>query len=334
MKRWALVFLLPLAILLYGFYVGATSPDEKALVIRVPNVLNADHPVNRSLRYMGEDLLRRSGGRIRMEVYPNEQLGPDREVLEMIQFGSLGMTMLSAGVLENFSPKVAVFSLPYLFRDRGHYWKVLDGPIGDELLDVSLPYRLKGLCYYDAGARSFYMNRKCGKVIRRPEDLRGHQIRTQRSRTAIRLIEVLGAEPAAIPWGELFTALDTGTVDGAENNPPSLVTSRQYEVSCSFSLDEHTRVPDVLVISVDVWERLGPEGQKWVRESARVSSRYQRKLWEEAEGEALEVIRKAGVQIETDVDRDAFREKAAAMYDDPMYREPAIRDLVSRIRAE
>ncbi len=260
-KRWTLVFVLPALVLLYGFWLGAASPAGKARVIRVPSVLSADHPTILSMRHMAEDLHRRSGGRLRMEVYPNEQLGPDREVLEMIQFGGLGMTQVSAGVLENFSPKVSVFSLPYLFRDREHYWKVLDGPIGDEILEVSLPYRLKGLAYYDAGARSFYLSKKCGKVIRRPEDLKGLQIRAQRSRTASRMIEVLGAEPMAIPWGELFTALDTGTVDGAENNPPSLLSSRQYEVSHSYSLNEHTRVPDVLVIGVDVWNRLGSEEQ-------------------------------------------------------------------------
>lgn len=334
MKRWTLVFVLPALILLWGFWLGATSPGGMARVIRVPSVLSPDHPTIRSMRHMAEDLHRRSGGRLRMEIYPGEQLGPDREVLEMIQFGGLGMTQVSAGVLENFSPKVSVFSLPYLFRDREHYWKVLDGPIGDEILDVSRPYRLQGLAYYDAGARSFYLSRKCGKVIRRPEDLRGLQIRAQRSRTASRMIEVLGAEPMAIPWGELYSALDTGTVDGAENNPPSLLTSGQHGVSYSYSLNEHTRVPDMLVISVDVWNRLGPEEQRWVRESARESSRYQRKVWEEAEREALEAIRRAGVVIEREVDLEAFRRKASAMYGDPMYGAPEIRELVRRIRSE
>jgi TRAP-type C4-dicarboxylate transport system substrate-binding protein len=148
------------------------------------------------------------------------------------------------------------------------------------------------------------------------------------------MIEVLGAEPAAIPWGELYTALDTGTVDGAENNPPSLLTSRQYEVSRAYSLNEHTRVPDMLVIGVDVWNRLSAEEQGWLRESARSSSRYQRKVWEESEREALGTIRRAGVTVETDVDLEAFRRKASALYEDPMYRNEEIRDLVRRIRSE
>jgi len=333
-SRWGLVFVLPAAILLYGFWLGATSPAEAARVIRVPSVLQQDHPTIRSMRLMAEDLWRRSGGRVRMEVYPAEQLGPDREVLEMIQFGGLGMTQVSAGVLENFAPKVSVFSLPYLFRDRGHYWKVLDGPVGEEILEAALPYRLRGLAYYDAGARSFYLGKRCRRLIRGPEDLRGLQIRAQRSRTAARMIQVLGAEPMAIPWGELFTALDTGTVDGAENNPPSLVSSRQHEVCGSYSLNEHARVPDLLVIGVDVWGRLSPEEREWVRAAARKSSRFQRKAWEEAEKTALEEIRRAGVRVVEDVDREAFRRKAAAMYEDPPFRTPEIRDLVRRILAE
>lgn len=334
MNRWTLVFALPAGLLIYGLWLGATSPEETARVIRVPSVLHPDHPTIRAMRRMAEDLHRRSGGRIRMEIYPGEQLGPDREVLEMIQFGGLGMTQVSAGVLENFAPKVSVFSLPYLFRDRAHYWKVLDGPVGEEILEAALPYRLRGLAYYDAGARSFYMGRRCSRVIRRPEDLRGLQIRAQRSRTASRMIQVLGAEPMAIPWGELFTALDTGTVDGAENNPPSLVASRQHEVSRSYSLNEHTRVPDLLVIGVDVWDRLRPEERRWVCEAARESSRVQRKSWEEAEAAALEEIRRAGVQVVEDVDREAFRKAAAVLYEDPAYRRAEIQDLIRRIRAE
>ncbi len=333
MKVWTSVFALPAAILAYGFWLGATSPAETAVVIRVPSVLNAGHPTIKAMSHMADDLSRRSGGRIRMQIYPNEQLGPDREVLEMIQFGGLGMTQVSAGVLENFSPKVSVFSLPFLFRDKEHYWKVLDGPVGLEILDASLHCRLKGLAYYDAGARSFYLSRKCGRVIRRPEDLKGLQIRAQRSRTASRMIEVLGAKPMAIPWGELFTALDTGTVDGAENNPPSLLTSRQHEVTYSYSLNEHTRVPDMLVIGVDVWNRLDGVERAWLLESARASSIHQRKMWEESENEALEAIRRSGVVIETGADREAFRRAVAPMYEDPEYRAPQIRGLIERIAA-
>ena len=331
MKGWSLVFLLPLSILAYGLYVGAASPVEQAKVIRLGHVLNQQHPVHKGMQFLAEDLARRSGGKLRVEIYPDEQLGPERELIEMLQIGSLGMTKVSTGVLESFSPKMTVFSLPYLFRDREHFWKALDGPIGEELLDVSLPFNLKGVAYYDAGARSFYVNKRTGRNVRRPEDLNGLSIRVMKSRTAVRMIEVLGANPVPIPFGELYSALDTGTVDGAENNPPSLHTSRQYEVSASYSLNEHTFVPDILIMSLDTWNRLSPEEQRWVKESAQASSLHQRELWERAEEEALTEMQKYGLKIVEDVDKEAFRRRAAVMYQDREYQSPLIQELIRRI---
>ena len=331
MKSWNLVFLLPLAILAYGFYVGVSSPVEQAKVIRLGHILNQQHPVHKAMQFMAEDLSARSGGKLRLEIYPDEQLGPERELIEMLQVGSLGMTKVSAGVLESFSPQITVFSLPYLFRDREHFWKVMDGPVGEELLDVSLPFNLKGVGYYDAGARSFYVNKKTAKAVLRPEDLRGLSIRVQKSKTAVRMIEVLGANPVPLPFGELYSGLDTGTVDGAENNPPSLQTSKQYEVSSVYSLDEHTVIPDLLIMSLDTWDRLSPEEQRWVKESARASSLRQRELWLQAEQEALAEMERAGLKIARDVDKEAFRRRAAEMYKDADYQTPEIQGLIRRI---
>lgn len=331
MKGWSLIFLLPVAVLIYGLYVGVSSPVEQARVIRLGHILNQQHPVHKAMLFMAEDLERRSGGEIRVEVYPDEQLGPERELIEMLQIGSVGMTKVSTGVLESFSPQMTVFSLPYLFRDSEHFWKVMDGPIGEELLDVSLPYNLKGVGYYDAGARSFYINKKTGREIRRPEDLYGLSIRVQKSRTSIRMMEVLGANPVPIPFGELYSALDTGTVDGAENNPPSLHTSRQYEVSSTYSLNEHTFLPDIIIMSKDTWERLSPQEQQWLRESVRASSLFQRELWERAEEQALAEMEKYGLKIVKDVDKEAFRRRASAMYQDREYQSPEIQELIRRI---
>ena len=330
-RAWYAAFLLPIVLLGYGLYLGAVSPDEQGKVLRLGHVLNRTHPVHWGMEFLAEDLHRRSGGSLRIEIYPDAQLGPERELVEMVQVGSLAMTKVSTGLLENFSPVISVLSLPYLFHDREHFWRVADGPIGEELLDVSIPYRLKGLCYYDAGARSFYVNQKTDRVIRTPDDLAGLAFRVMKSRSAVRMVEVLGAKPVPIPFGELYTALAAGTVDGAENNPPSLISSRQYEVSSSYSLDEHTRVPDILVMSVDAWGRLTPPEQQWLETSAHASSLYQRDEWLRAERESLETAAAAGVRIVTDVDREAFRRKAAAMYDDPDYSTPEIRELIRRI---
>ena len=328
-----LAFTAPLTLVAWGLWVGATSPEASGRVLRLAHSLNRDHPVHKGMEFMAADVDRRSDGQLKIEIYADGQLGPERDLIELIQIGSLAMTKVSTAPLENFSPLIKVFSLPYLFRDHEHFWQMANGPIGRELLDASVPYRLKGLTYFDAGARSFYISKKRNKVVRHPDDLDGLSIRVQRSRTAVRLVELLGAKPIPIPFGELYTALDTGTVDGAENNPPSLYTTRQYEVTAAYTLNEHTIVPDILIIGVDTWNRLSPEEQGWLQASADAASVHQRKLWAEAEAEMLQIIEDSGVQVVRDVDRDAFRARTEPMYEDDEFAQPEVRDLIRRIRA-
>ncbi len=256
---------------------------------------------------MGEDLLQRSGGKLKLEIYPSQQLGTERECLELLQIGSLDMTKVSVGVLENFAPKMTVLGLPFLFRDRQHSFDVLDGPIGEELLNDGNKYWLKGLGYYDAGSRSFYtMN----KPIHTPDDLKGQKIRVMESATAVRMVQELGGSPTPISWGELYTSLQQGVVDGAENNPPSFYLSRHYEVCKYYSLDEHTVLPDVLLMGTYVWDKLSEQEQKWLTESVTESVKYQRVLWAEAEAEALREVEKAGVEI-IRPDKTLFADKVA-----------------------
>ena len=328
-----LAYAAPLALVAWGLWLGTASPEASGRVLRLSHSLNRDHPVHKGMEFMADDLARRSGGELRIEIYADGQLGPERDLIELIQIGSLAMTKVSTAPLENFSPLIKVFSLPYLFRDREHFWQMANGPIGRELLDASIPYRLKGLTYFDAGARSFYINKKRNRVVRHPDDLDGLSIRVQRSRTAVRLVELLGAKPIPIPFGELYTALDTGTVDGAENNPPSLYTTRQYEVTAAYTLNEHTIVPDILIIGVDTWNRLSPQEQSWLQASADAASVHQRKLWAEAETEMLAIIEDSGVEVVRDVDREAFRARTLPMYDDDEFSQPEVRDLIQRIRA-
>lgn len=243
---------------------------------------------------MGEDLMERSGGKLKLEIYPSQQLGTERQCLELLQIGSLDMTKVSVGVLENFAPKMKVLGLPYLFRDREHSFAVLDGPIGKMLLDDGKKYRLKGLGYYDAGSRSFYTK---DKPINNPDDLKGLKIRVMESVTAVDMVNGLGGSPTPISWGELYTSLQQGVVDGAENNPPSFYLSRHYEVCKYYSLDEHTVLPDVLLAGTHLWEKLTEQEQIWLNESVEVSITYQRKLWMTSEQEALNAVQEAGVSI-------------------------------------
>jgi tripartite ATP-independent transporter DctP family solute receptor len=328
-----LAYAAPLALVAWGLWLGATSTEESGRVLRLGHLLNRDHPVHKGMEFMAADLERRSSGRLRLEIYADGQLGPERDLIELLQIGSLAMTKVSTAPLENFSPLLKVFSLPFLFRDQEHFWQVAEGPIGRELLDASIPYRLKGLTYFDAGSRSFYISKKRNRAVRHPDDLAGLSIRVMRSRIAVRLIELLGAKPIPIPFGELYTALDTGTVDGAENNPPSLYTTRQYEVTAAYTLDEHTSIPDILIIGTDTWSRLSPQEQGWLQAAASAATVHQRKLWAEAEAEMLAIIESSGVEVVRDVDREAFRERTLPIYEDPEFAEPAVQDLIQRIRA-
>jgi tripartite ATP-independent transporter DctP family solute receptor len=219
------------------------------------------------------------------------------------------MTKVSASVLESFAPSFGILGLPYLFRDRAHRFAVLDGVVGRRLLLSAEGRRLRGLAFYDAGSRSFYTR---SRPVERPEDLAGLKIRTQESASAMAMVAALGGSPTPISWGELYTALQQGVVDGAENNPPSFYTSRHFEVAPFYSLDEHTAVPDVLLVGRATWQRLDAEERAWLEEAALASARYERQLWRQAEDEALRALRDAGVEISSP-DKAAFAAKAAPL---------------------
>ena len=280
--------------LLFAVLAFSCRPADGVRTIRLAHGLDVTHSVHRAMVRMGEDLEGLSGGRLRLEIYPNQQLGSEREILELLQIGTLDMTKVSVATLENFAPKTRILGLPYLFADRPHAFAVLDGPIGQELLDDGLKYWLKGLGFYDAGYRSFY---SMDRPIRTPEDLKGLKVRVMESVTAINMIRSMGGAPTPISWGELYTALQQGVVDAAENNPPSFYLARHYEVCKFYSLDEHTFSPDVLIAGTRFWETLSPGEQGWLRQAAQRSIAYQRELWAEAEAEALREVEKAGVTI-------------------------------------
>ncbi len=298
-------------------------------VIKLAHGLDPTHPVHHAMEFLAERVLEESGGTMRIDIYPSEQLGTERQALELLQIGSLGMTKVSAAVLENFAAPFKVLSLPYIFRDETHQWAVLEGPIGREMLALSARFRLRGLCFYDAGSRSFYTK---DRPILVPADLAGLKIRTQESATATRMVSLLGGSATPIAWGELYTALQQGVVDGAENNPPSFHLSRHYEVARYYSLNEHTGVPDVLLVSTVVWNDLTREQQQWLQQAADESAQYQKLLWQQATEEALRAVQAAGVQV-TRPEKTPFAELLAPMY--AAYRdEPAVAALIERIRAE
>ncbi len=284
--------------------------DDGAKTIRLAHGLDVNHSVHRAMVKMGEDLDSISGGKLHVEIYPNQQLGTEREILELIQLGSLDMTKVSVATLENFAPKTRILGLPYLFESREHAFNVLDGPIGQALLDNSEEFRLKGLGYYDAGFRSFYTEKE---PVNSPEDLKGLKIRVMESVTAVDMVKSLGGSPTPISWGELYTSLQQGVVDGAENNLPSFYLSRHYEVCPYYSLDEHTFSPDVLIVGTSFWDKLTAKEKEWVQEAVKRSLKHQRKLWALSEAEALEEVQKAGVKISYP-DKEPFIQMTKEMY--------------------
>ncbi|HET8736980.1 MAG TPA: TRAP transporter substrate-binding protein, partial [Pricia sp.] len=293
--------------------LGFNSCNElgKVRTIRLGHGLDVSHSVHKAMVKMGENLEELSGGKMVLKIYPSQQLGTERQCLELLQIGSLDMTKVSVGTLENFAPKMRVLGLPFLFRDRQHSFNVLDGPIGQSLLNEGEQYWLKGLGYYDAGSRSFYTKER---PVHKPEDLEGLKIRVMESVTAMNMVEALGGSPTPISWGELYTALQQGVVDGAENNPPSFYLSRHYEVCKYYTLDEHTVLPDVLLAGTHLWDRLSEEERGWLKKAVDNSVVYQRKLWAKSEDEALEAVKEAGVEI-IRPNKELFAEEVDEIYE-------------------
>jgi len=298
---------------------------ENARVLKLAHGLSTEHPVHKGMVFMAEKVAEKSDGAMRVDIYPSGQLGSEKECLEQLQNGELAMTKTSSSPMESFVDEMKVLGLPYIFRDREHYWKVLLGPVGKELLAAGTSKGLKGLCYYDAGARSFYTVKT---PVSTPADLAGLLIRVQKSPVAVDMVKAMGASATPIDWGDLYTALQQGTVDGAENNPPSVYTSKHYEICKYYVLDEHTMPPDVLLISHIIWKRLTPEEQTILQEAVDESFTYQRELWAEFEQQSMDEIQKAGVDVR-EVDKAPFRAKVQDMLRE--YDGTRIADMIKRI---
>jgi len=302
-------FLLVAVFLSLGFI--SCTVEKEVRVLKLGHGLDANHSVHKAMVFMSKRVAEESDGKIRIDIYPSQQLGSERELLELLQIGSVDITKVSSSVIEGFEPLYKIFGVPFLFEDEEHRFKVFDGKIGKELLEAGSSIRLKGLTYYDAGTRSFYTKER---PITHPDDLQGLKIRVQESPAAIQMVNLLGGSATPISWGELYTALQQGIVDGAENNPPSFHLSRHYEVSNYYSLDEHTAVPDILFISLITWQRLNDVEKDIIEKVAKESAIYQRELWKESTKIAMESIKEAGIEINYP-DKEPFKERVLPMYE-------------------
>jgi tripartite ATP-independent transporter DctP family solute receptor len=309
-------------------FIGGCGIGDDERVLKLGHDLPTAHPVHHAMVAMAEGVEEKSDGKLRIKIYSDGQLGPERVLLELIQIGSLAMTKVSAATLAAFVPPFGVLEMPYLFEDREHRFAALEGPIGERLLDSGRDVWLQGLTFYDAGSRSFYT---CNRPVAEPADLAGQKIRVMESRNSVTMTRLLGASPTPISFGELYTALQQGVVDGAENNPPSFVSSRHYEVCSNYALDEHTSIPDVVVISTRIWDSLSAQEQAWIREAAHESAELQKILWERSERQSLETAEAAGVTISYP-DKEPFQQAVAPMYDALRQDQPALYEIVQAIR--
>lgn len=280
--------------------VASVSFAEAAVDLRFGYASNAT-PTKEAMAKFGELVSEKTNGEVTVTYFPDSQLGSERELVEMVQAGVLDMTKVSGGLLESFSPIYGIFSVPYLFDSQEHFYRVMDDPaIVDPIFQSTAERWIVGLTYYDSGARSFYTSTK---PIEQVADLAGLKIRVLQSPTLLRMVEMLGAAPIAMSQDEVYTSLQQGVLDGAENNEFALTIARHAEVAKYYTYDRHTRIPDVLLIGTATLERLTPGQRQAVAEAAKESTAFQRGAWNDAvEAARQESVEKFGVTfIEPDV---------------------------------
>ncbi len=309
-------------------FLSSCKLVEDKKVLKLAHGLDTTHPVHKAMAFMADRCKEISEGKLEIEIYPSGQLGSEQQCVELLQIGSLAITKVSSAVMESFTSEFKVLGLPYMFRSKEHAFKVLDGEIGKELLLSTEPYWIRGLCFYDAGSRSFYT---INTPIEHPDDLDGLKIRVMKSIVSMNLVKALGGSPTPISFGELYTALQSGVVDGAENNPPSFYTSRHYEVCKYYSINEHSMVPDVMIISSKIWDGLTEQEQEWLQQAVDESVGKQRQLWAESVEESLKIVKEAGVEV-IYPDKEPFAQKVEGIYD--MFKDDEVLyDLIQRIKA-
>jgi tripartite ATP-independent transporter DctP family solute receptor len=315
------------AMLLACAVACATAPAS-ARTLRAADNQVEDYPTVQALFFLDRTLQERSGGRHRLQVFHSRQLGEEKETIEQMRAGAIDLARVNSASMAGFVPELDVLVLPFLFRSTDHAHRVLDGPIGEEILGKLEAHGFVGLAFYDSGARSFY---NAVRPIRTPEDLKGLRIRVQPSALAIAMVKALGAVPVPLPYGQVATGLSTGLIDGAENNWPSYVSTGHYRAAPHYALTEHTMGPEVLAMSRKAWDGLDAEEQAIFREAAKASSRFMRERWRQREEAARAQAEREGSVAVTPVDRAPFAAAMAELYD-RLLAERSMAGLVERIR--
>lgn len=315
MKRWLCFFLLTV-LLLSGCAQKENTEAVPELILRYADNQPEDYPTTMAADYFAQLVQERTHGKIVIRIYANGELGDENSVFEQVQFGGIDMSRVSIGTLAEFFPDVEILQLPYLYDDSDHMWRVLDGQIGNEFLASTRRAGVIGLSWFDAGARSFYTREQITSL----EDLNGLTIRVQESEFMSHMVELLGAVPVQIPYGDVYSAMQTAKIDGAENNWPSYESTGHFEAAPYFLRDEHSRLPEMQIMSTIAMDRISEIDEDYVtiiQQCAKESAIYERELWRQREEESELLVRKMGCTV-TELGEEElrkFRQAVQPMYD-------------------
>lgn len=296
----------------YSLYAKSYSTEAKqktVILLKATDNQSEDYPTTQGLNYMAKLLEERSSGHIKMTVYSDAILGDGKDILDATQAGTLDIGRISVSALVSYSPELNVFMTPFLFRNAEHEWKVLDGPVGQKMLQGLEKSGFVGLGYYDAGARSFYSK----TPVNSPQDLLAKKVRVLDVKIQKEMIRTMGGEPLTTPFLEVYPAFQTGALDAAENSPPSFYATKHYELAKYFTLTEHVIVPETILISKKTWDSLSPEDQEMIKQAAKDSTVYQKQLWSDFTQQSMKKLQEQGVNIITP-NKELFRQALAPLY--------------------
>ncbi|WP_420314807.1 TRAP transporter substrate-binding protein [Butyrivibrio proteoclasticus] len=308
----ASVFALILAIVIaFEINEKKKEPDPEYVFFYAENQ-SENYPTTLGANYFADLVYERTGGRIKILVKYDAQLGSESEVIKQMRYGGIAFARVSLSQLAEYIPDMNVLQMPYIYSSSEHMWRVLDGEIGDEFLEMAGDYGLTGLSWYDAGARNFYSTKPIYKV----EDLQGMTIRVQESEVMADMVAALGAHPAKIVYSEVYSAFEQGLVDGAENNWPSYESMKHYKVATYYTVDEHTRVPEIQICSSVVWDMLSATDRATIMECAKESALYERRLWAEREKSSRLTAEQNGITVIelSSEEKQRFRDAMSGVY--------------------
>ena len=327
-----LVFLLSVILLLPSCRKGKEEVSKPDIILRYADNQSASYPTTRAASFFADLVTVRTEGRVKIIVYPDAQLGNEKEVLDQMIFGGIDFSRFSLGTFADYMKEFELLELPFLYDDADHMWRVLDGEIGDEYLEKTKGSGVIGMSWFDAGARNFYTINKVESLA----ELEGLDIRVQESGFMAEVVDAIGANTVQIPYSDVYSSLQTLKIDGAENNYPSYVSMGHSEVAKYMLRDEHIRIPEIQVISKKTYEKLikaDPGLWDIIVECAKESAMLERELWTDAEEKALEKMTESGVAVTdvTEEERSLYRERVMHLYEERTPEEQEILKAISSL---